>query len=96
MEKTVSAFDARRQFGKVLDAVAGKGDSVVVERHGQAVAAVVPIERYNQWKQERERFLDVLDKAQMHADLSPEEAERIALEVVTAARLVRRQHGPVR
>jgi prevent-host-death family protein len=96
MEKIVSAFDARRQFGKVLDTVAGKGDSVVVERHGQAVAAVVPIERYNQWKQERERFLEALDTAQLHADLSPEEAERVALEVVAQARLARRQHNAVR
>lgn len=48
MEKTVCAFEARRQFGKILDAVAGKGDSVIVERHGEPAAAVVPIERYNQ------------------------------------------------
>ena len=94
LETTISAFEARRKFGKVLDAVAGKGDSVVVERHGLAVAAVVPIERYNQWKLERERFLEVLGKAQTNAGLSPEEAERVSAEVVAAVRAARRQRQP--
>src|SRR5436190_771346 len=31
----------------------GRGDRVLVERHGEPVAAVVPIEVYQQWKQAR-------------------------------------------
>ena len=35
MEGKIAAFDARRQFGKVLNQVATKGDHYVVERHGE-------------------------------------------------------------
>ena len=46
MERTIGAFDARRQFGKVLNDVIAKGDQYVVERHGEPIAAVVPIHIY--------------------------------------------------
>jgi len=52
MEKMVGAFEARRQLGKILKEVSGKGDRYVVEYHGEPVAAVVPIELYEQWKRE--------------------------------------------
>lgn len=56
MEKTIGAFEARRQFGKIPREVVAKGDQFVVERHGDAVAAVVPIEVYEQWQRRREAF----------------------------------------
>jgi prevent-host-death family protein len=42
-ETTISAFEARRKFGKVLDTVAANGNSVIVERHGEPVAVVISI-----------------------------------------------------
>jgi prevent-host-death family protein len=50
MEKSIGAYEIRRRLGKVLQEVIGSGDRYVVERHGEPVAAVVPIEVYNQWK----------------------------------------------
>lgn len=86
MEKTVGAFEIRRNFGKVLQNVAARGDKYVVERHGEPVAAVVPMEVYEQWKRSRSRLMEQLRAAQERADLSPEEAEALAAEAVRAAR----------
>jgi prevent-host-death family protein len=47
MEKTIGAFEVRRSLGRILQDVAANGNRVVVERNGQPVAAVVPIDVYN-------------------------------------------------
>jgi prevent-host-death family protein len=86
MEKVIASFTARRQFGQLLDEVMGKGNTFVVERNGKPVAAVVPIEIYEQWKRSREAFFNNWRKAAEQANLSPEEAEALAAEAVAAAR----------
>jgi prevent-host-death family protein len=86
MEKMIGAFEARRQLGKILKAVAGKGDSYVVEYHGEPVAAVVPIELYEQWKRRREAFFENMRQAAERANLSEEEAEKLVTEAVQAVR----------
>ena len=50
----------RRGFGQMLQDILTRGDKFVVERHGTPVAVVVPIEVYEQWKQNRERFFETL------------------------------------
>jgi prevent-host-death family protein len=86
MEKTVGAFEVRRSFGRILQQVTVKGDRVVVERHGEPVAAVVPIDVYNQWKRSRAEFFERMRRAAEQADLSPEEADQLAAEAVMAVR----------
>jgi prevent-host-death family protein len=90
MEKMVGAFEARRQLGKILKEVSGKGDRYVVEYHGEPVAAVVPIELYEQWKHEREAFFDELQTIAERANLAPEEADALAQEAIQAVREARR------
>lgn len=84
MEKSLAAFEVRRQFGKVLQEVAAHGDRYVVERHGEPVAAVVPIEVYEQWKRSREAFFAKIDVMARRTNLSPEQAEVEAREAVAA------------
>ncbi|MDQ3780040.1 MAG: type II toxin-antitoxin system Phd/YefM family antitoxin [Chloroflexota bacterium] len=86
MEKTVGAFEARRQLGRILKAVAGRGDRYVLEYHGEPVAAVVPLALYEGWKRRREAFFDRLEVMATTADLSPEEADALATEAVRTAR----------
>ena len=86
MEKTIGAYDVRRQFGRVLQEVLSRGDRYVVERHGEPVAAVVPIEVYEQWKRARAEFFDGIRQAAERANMSPQEAERLADEAVRAIR----------
>src|SRR5438132_7993108 len=92
MERRIGAFDARRQFGKVLNEVAAKGDAYVVERHGEAIAAVVPIALYQQWKRDRNAFFDRLEAIGRRANVPEEEDEQLvadALREVRAARQAR-------
>ena len=86
MEKRVSAFEVRRSFGQMLQDILKQGDKFVVERHGAPVAVVVPVEVYEQWKQQRERFFETLRTAQAAADLTEEDAARLAAEAVAAVR----------
>src|SRR5215475_7265968 len=54
MERVMSATEARVHFGEVLKAVA-EGDSVIVERAGQRLVAVVPLSDY-EWLRARHRW----------------------------------------
>lgn len=89
MERTVAAFEARRKFGKLLQEVAARGDRYVVERHGEPIAAVVPIEIYEQWKRGRSAFFAQARAASERANLSPEAADALAAEAVQAVRALR-------
>jgi prevent-host-death family protein len=42
----VSATDARVRFGELLDAVRNRGETVIVEKSGEPMAAVIPISEY--------------------------------------------------
>ncbi|MDP9309311.1 MAG: type II toxin-antitoxin system Phd/YefM family antitoxin [Chloroflexota bacterium] len=85
-EKTIGAFEARRQFGKVLQDVTTKRGPYIVEKNGEPIAAVVPIETYNQMKRRREAFFERLRATAAQAELSDEEAMRLATEAVQAVR----------
>ena len=82
MEKTISAFEARRNFGKVLQDVVACNAKVIVEKHGEAVAVVVPVEVYKQWQRSRQRVVEKMKEMASRADLSPEEADALAAEAV--------------
>jgi prevent-host-death family protein len=86
MEKTIGAFEVRRSLGRILQEVAANGDRVVVERNGQPVAAVVPIEVYNQWKRSRAEFFERMRQASEHANMAPDEADQLAAEAIAAVR----------
>jgi len=86
MEKVVAAFEARRQFGKILQEVLSRGDRFVVKRHGEEVAAIVPIEVYKEWKGARTAFFDKVKAASLRANLSPEQADPLAEKAVTSVR----------
>ena len=86
MEKIIGAFEARCQFGKILQEVVAKGSCFVVEHHGEPVAVVVPVEVYAQWKKARSEFFDKLRDVSERANLSPQEADKLANKAVGEAR----------
>jgi prevent-host-death family protein len=88
MEKIIAAFEARRQFGRLLQGVTVKGDKYVIERHGEPVAAVVPIEVYEQWKRARADLFAKWRTAAEQSALGPDEADELAREAVQAVRRV--------
>lgn len=86
VDKKVGAFEARRQFGQILKEVEIKGGRFVVERHGEPVAAVVPIEIYEQWKKGKQEFFAQIRAAAETANFDEEEAEEVIAKAVKATR----------
>jgi len=64
MKRTVSAGDARKRLGELLEGVFYRGDEVVIERAGKAMAVVIPAERYEALERSRERLFTLVEQAQ--------------------------------
>lgn len=90
MEKRMSAWETRRNFGKVLRDVSMNRQSVVVESHGEEVAVVVPLSDYRALQNQRERLKDELDQISGTINLTEEEAMRLALDVQAEVRAERK------
>ncbi len=90
-EKTIGAFEARRQFGKVLQDVVAKRGQYIVEKNGEPIAAVVPIETYNQIKRRKERFFALLRMAQTNAQQQGALSDEEAMDIANAAKYEVRQ-----
>ena len=58
----------------------------MVEYHGEPVAAVVPIELYQQWKQRREAFFEKMRATAERANLPEDEAAALVAEAIAAVR----------
>ena len=86
MEKTIGDIEVRDALTRILEEVSSNGDRVVIEHDGKPVAAVVPMDVYNQWKRSRADFFDRLHQASERADLTPEEADQLAADAVGAVR----------
>jgi prevent-host-death family protein len=76
--KKIPAFTARRRFGQLLHEVEVKGDRYVVERHGEPVAALVPMAVYEQWQRSRAAFFAKMHQAAERASLSEDQASVLA------------------
>ena len=80
--------EARTKFSDLMDSVHYGGQAVIIERSGKPMAAVIPIETYQQLIEERETRSQVLNRAQGQLpDVSPEEVERDLAEAVARTRL---------
>lgn len=89
MEKTIGAYEVRRQFGQMLSGILANKDRFIVERHGEPVAAVIPVSVYEEWKKQREAFFDRMEAIAERSNLSPEEADALADEAVAEVRAAR-------
>jgi prevent-host-death family protein len=89
MKRTVSAMEARRRLGELLEGVYYRGDEVVIERAGKRMAVVVPAARYEAMERQRAGFHEFIKKTQqMNRDAPIEEIEA---EVAAAIREVREE-----
>jgi prevent-host-death family protein len=86
MEKTIGAFEVRRQFGKMLTGILAGGDRYIIERHGEPVAVLVPLELYQQWQRGRDRFFDHIEAVAKRADMATDEADDLVREAIREVR----------
>lgn len=88
---TIAAQEARRRFGELLDKADYRRESFLIERAGQAKAAIVPIAEYNEMlrlrEEARKRLFARIDETQKQlADRDPEEIEATLQEAIDATR----------
>lgn len=89
MKRTLSALEARKRLGEILESVYYRGDEVVIERAGKPMAVVIPVERYQSMERNRERMFELVEQAQERSRGVPYEV--IEQEVAAAVREVRGQ-----
>ena len=87
MKRKISAVEARKKLGEILESVYYRGDEVVIERAGKPMAVVIPSERYEAMEQSRERLFELIEKAQERNKNVP--FEMIEKEVMKAVAEVR-------
>lgn len=86
MDRIIDSVEARSNFNKMLREVESQRRQFVVERNGEPIAAVVPIELYRQWQRQRDAFFDRLEQIAQRADVPEDEAMQLALEEQRAVR----------
>jgi len=91
VKRKVSALEARRKLGQLLESVYYRGDEVVIERAGKVMAVIVPAERYEAIERSRNRILQLVERNwERNKDVPYEtveqEAERAVAEVRRRAR----------
>jgi prevent-host-death family protein len=62
MKRRISAVEARKRLGEILDGVYYRGDEVIIERAGKAMAVVIPTSRYEAMERSRERLFQLIEK----------------------------------
>ena len=88
MKRTLSAVEARKRLGEILEGVYYRGDEVVIERAGKPMAVVVPAYLYQNIERSRDRLIELIEQAQERNKDVP--LEVIEAEVAAAIQEVRR------
>jgi prevent-host-death family protein len=89
MKRKLSAVEARKRLGEVLEGVYYRGDEVVIERAGRPMAVVIPAYLYENIERGRNRLWKMIEEAQERNKDVPYEV--IEAEVETAIREVREE-----
>jgi prevent-host-death family protein len=78
MVQRISAQAARQQLGQVMDRVRRTGDTIIVERDGRPMVAIVPLQAIKTFDAQAEALTaDAFERAaELVATTTPEEARR--------------------
>jgi len=90
MTEKITTLEVRQRLGDILNRVALRNDQFIIERKGKPLAAVVPVERFEQMRRAaRMHLLRVLERR--NGKPSEAQAERIADEAKHRTRKTRRR-----
>lgn len=89
--QVLTAMQARKQFGDILNRAAYQGRSVIIERAGKALIAILPIDNYQklveQDKLNRQAILQTMETLQKQfTDMSEVEQDRLIDETIAEVR----------
>ena len=88
MRKEVSATELHQKLSELLDGVHRNGDRLIVKRANKPLAAIVPIETYEEMLQQREKHFSVLDRIwEKVPTVSEEEAQANIEQAIAEGRL---------
>lgn len=91
MVKRMTAKEARARLAEILGAVHYGKDTVIVEKQGKPMVAVVDIALYEKLMAEREAHFKVFDEIRArNLDKTPEEVERDVTEAIAEVRAMKR------
>lgn len=86
MKRTLTAMEARRKFGEMLEDVR-RGDEVVIERAGKIMGVMIPPGRYQMIERRREEFWKTVEEMrESFKDVPPDEIDRMVDEAVRQVR----------
>lgn len=87
VKRRISAVEARKRLGEILESVYYRGDEVVIERAGKAMAVVIPAERYEAMEKSRERLFELIEKNwERNKDTPYKEIEREVQQAIEEVR----------
>ncbi len=87
IETNVGLTKARENFSTMVESVQYHGDAYVISRHGKAAAALVPLQIYETWKQQRQEFFKLIKEFQESGgENDPDEVMRAVLAAQQAVR----------
>ena len=87
MERKVSAMEARRNLGRLLEEAHYRGDVFIIQRATKPMAVLVSLAQYQQWQLRREQFFALIDQVQERTRQEPVvELESAIAEAVAAAK----------
>ena len=90
MLRHISAVDARRRLGALLDDVARTGAEYVIERAGKPVAVIIPIQVYEKLTKDRDDAFDRVEALRKRLSQTAT-AEDLEEAIDDAAESVRKQ-----
>lgn len=87
MEKSINSSSLRSKLSPILDDVQFNRDNYIIERNGRPAAVIVPVNIYENWKQSRRRFFEIVEEIQAaNKDADPDEVMELVLEAQQAVR----------
>jgi prevent-host-death family protein len=87
MIRTASAMTVRNNLGELLNEVTYRHDSIVIQKSGKPVAAIVDIELFEKIRLMQSEFDSLCDNlADKARDIAPDELQAELQETMTAVR----------
>lgn len=87
MVARMGAREARQKFSELLGRVHYGGETVILESSGKPMAAVVPLQVYQQWLEDREAHFERIEQMkQRRPRYSEDEVEADIAEALAAIR----------